>query len=187
MYNSAQKQGILNNNNNNHKVMVNGGGVGGAAVKASVAMDQQMYPPQKAAQHQFRKYPPPHQQMQHQQQIQTPTATMTNGTLPLRMENVAVKHQQQHPPKVVNSATGVISTGGNSHIPTVSANGIPGAAETTVTNVRTTAPASTVASDNTLDLSTGMLGKEKTAMCLVNELSRFNKVSEKKSPFDNSN
>lgn len=82
----------------------------------------------------------------------------------------------------------------HSHIPTVSANGIPGAAETTVTNLRnmqnssssssTSVPNGTILSNLSSDEKCGgggldgMLGKEKTAMCLVNELSRFNKVSE---------
>lgn len=79
----------------------------------------------------------------------------------------------------------------HSHIPTVSANGIPGAAETTVTNLRnmqnnsssTSVPNGTILSNLSSDEKCGgggldgMLGKEKTAMCLVNELSRFNKVS----------
>lgn len=75
----------------------------------------------------------------------------------------------------------------SSHIPTVSANGIPGAAETTVTNLRTTAnnpqsvPTGTILSNSITEdkggASDGVLGKKKTAMCLVNELSRFNKVS----------
>lgn len=108
---------------------------------------------------------------------------MLNGTAGPRGD-----HVKPLPLKAPNS--GVVSTSGHSHIPTVSANGIPGAAETTVTNLRTTttAVAATAATTTTtvcddkasLDLSAGMLGKEKTAMCLVNELSRFNKVSRRR-------
>ena len=87
--------------------------------------------------------------------------------------------QQQQPPVMDNS-----------HIPTVSANGIPGAAETTVTTLRpppqssssatSSVPNGTILSNSASDEKdgglNGMLGKEKTAMCLVNELSRYNKV-----------
>lgn len=92
--------------------------------------------------------------------------------------------------RVDSNAKG-FSTMVDTHIPTVSANGIPGAAETTVSNLRTTASSSSSAASVPVPNGTilsnsatedkggaldGMLGKEKTAMCLVNELSRYNKV-----------
>lgn len=88
-------------------------------------------------------------------------------------------------PKVV-AMQAVVDT---NHIPTVSANGIPGAAETTVSSQRTMTSTTTGSVPNGTILSSeekgsgldGMLGKEKTAMCLVNELSRYNKVSDRRS------
>lgn len=108
-----------------------------------------MYPQKVSSQ--FRKYNGP------------PSTTTTNATT-----------------RVDSSKPKVVSTMDTSHIPTVSANGIPGAAETTVSNLRTASvPNGTIlSSEEKCGGLDGMLGKEKTAMCLVNELSRYNKVSQ---------
>lgn len=155
---ASQSKGLTTTNNisssssNGNKVMLNGGPTG--VVKASIAMSGGGVETSTAYSHksQFRKYAPP-------------TTTRLDGIKPKGSATVP--------------SPASMTMNNSSHIPTVSANGIPGAAETTVTNLRTTTASSSGALLSPEAHDVGMLGKEKTAMCLVNELSRFNKVSGK--------